>query len=71
MSRLRELYNTKVAEQLQKQFGYKNVMEMPKVTKVTLNMGVGEAIGDKKTDRECGSGPAAGVGPEAYRNQGT
>ncbi len=48
MSRLRELYNTQVAEDLQKQFGYKNVMQMPQVTKVTLNMGVGEAIGDKK-----------------------
>ena len=48
MSRLRELYNTQVAEELQKQFGYKNVMQMPKVAKVTLNMGVGEAIGDKK-----------------------
>jgi large subunit ribosomal protein L5 len=42
------LYNTQVAEELQKQFGYKNVMQIPKVAKVTLNMGVGEAIGDKK-----------------------
>jgi large subunit ribosomal protein L5 len=33
---------------LQKEFGYKNVMEVPRVTKITLNMGVGEAIGDKK-----------------------
>ncbi len=48
MSRLRELYNTQVAAQLQEQFGYKNVMQMPRITKVTLNMGVGEAIGDKK-----------------------
>ena len=48
MSRLREVYNTQVAEQLQSEFNYKNVMEMPKITKVTLNMGVGEAIGDKK-----------------------
>ncbi len=48
MSRLRELYKTEVVSGLQEQFGYKNIMQVPKVTKVTLNMGVGEAIGDKK-----------------------
>lgn len=48
MSRLRELYKTEVVSGLQEQFGYKNVMQIPKITKVTLNMGVGEAIGDKK-----------------------
>lgn len=48
MSRLRELYKTQVADSLTKEFGYKNVMQVPKVTKVTLNMGVGEALGDKK-----------------------
>lgn len=48
MSRLKELYKNEVASGLQEQFGYKNVMQIPKVTKVTLNMGVGEAIGDKK-----------------------
>lgn len=48
MSRLKELYKTDVVSALQKEFGYKNVMEVPRVTKVTLNMGVGEAIGDKK-----------------------
>jgi large subunit ribosomal protein L5 len=48
MSRLKELYANEVAAQLQKQFGYKSAMQTPKVTKVTLNMGVGEAIGDKK-----------------------
>ena len=41
--------------QLQKEFGYKNVMQVPKITKVTLNMGVGEAVGDKKVmDRAVG-----------------
>ena len=34
--------------QLQEQFGYQNVMQVPRITKVTLNMGVGEAVGDKK-----------------------
>lgn len=48
MSRLKALYKTDVVSALQKEFGYKNVMEVPRITKVTLNMGVGEAIGDKK-----------------------
>lgn len=48
MSRLRELYANEVATGLQKQFGYKSTMQIPRVTKVTLNMGVSEAIGDKK-----------------------
>ena len=48
MSRLKDLYKSEVVSKLQKEFGYKNVMEVPRVTKVTLNMGVGEAIGDKK-----------------------
>jgi large subunit ribosomal protein L5 len=48
MSRLKDLYKSEVVSNLQKEFGYKNVMEVPRVTKVTLNMGVGEAIGDKK-----------------------
>lgn len=48
MSRLRELYKSDVIGSLQKQFGYDNVMQVPKITKVTLNMGVGEALGDKK-----------------------
>lgn len=48
MSRLKELYKSDVVPTLQKEFGYKNVMQIPRVTKITLNMGVGEAIGDKK-----------------------
>ncbi len=48
MSRLKELYKTDAVPALQEEFGYKNVMEIPRVTKITLNMGVGEAIGDKK-----------------------
>jgi len=48
MSRLQDLYSSDVVAALSKEFNYKNVMEVPKVTKVTLNMGVGEAIGDKK-----------------------
>jgi large subunit ribosomal protein L5 len=48
MSRLKQLYREQVATQLQEQLGLANVMEVPRLTKITLNMGVGEAIGDKK-----------------------
>ena len=48
MSRLKEYYTDTVVSQLKEQFGFKSVMEVPKLEKITLNMGVGEAIGDKK-----------------------
>lgn len=48
MSRLQTYYKETVVPQLMKQLGFKNVMEVPRVTKVTLNMGVGEAVADKK-----------------------
>ena len=48
MATLKERYQTEIAPQLQEQLGLKNVMETPRVTKITLNMGVGEALGDKK-----------------------
>jgi len=48
MSRLREYYKDTVVNQLKEQFGFKSVMEVPKLEKITLNMGLGEAIGDKK-----------------------
>ena len=48
MSRLQEFYKDTVVNQLKEQFGYKSVMEVPRITKITLNMGVGEAVGDKK-----------------------
>lgn len=48
MSRLKEVYKNEVVSKLQEQFGYKSVMEVPKITKITLNMGVGEASQDKK-----------------------
>lgn len=46
--RLQEFYKEKVMAELTKQFGYKSVMEVPRITKITLNMGLGEAINDKK-----------------------
>ncbi len=48
MARLHEFYRDKVAKDLMKQFGYKSIMEVPRIEKITLNMGVGEAVADKK-----------------------
>ncbi|MFY9136872.1 50S ribosomal protein L5 [Zwartia sp.] len=48
MSRFQELYMQKIAPALREQFGYKSVMQVPRVMKVTLNMGVSEAVADKK-----------------------
>ena len=55
MSRLQDYYKETVVPQLQEKFSYSNVMEVPRLTKITLNMGVGEAVGDKKVmDRAVG-----------------
>ena len=48
MARLKEIYNKEIVPALMKQFGYKSSMEVPRINKIVLNMGVGEAIGDKK-----------------------
>ena len=48
MARLYEFYKDKVAKDLMKQFGYKSIMEVPRIEKITLNMGGGEAVADKK-----------------------
>lgn len=48
MARLKDFYNTAVVPELTKQFGYKSIMEVPRIEKITLNMGVGEAVADKK-----------------------
>jgi len=48
MARLQDMYNDKIATDLQSKFEYKSAMEIPRITKITINMGVGEAIGDKK-----------------------
>ena len=48
MARLKDIYKTEIAPALTKQFGYKSPMQVPRITKITLNMGVGEATGDKK-----------------------
>ncbi|MGD8429451.1 MAG: 50S ribosomal protein L5 [Ectothiorhodospiraceae bacterium] len=48
MARLRELYRTEITKSLSERFGYSNVMELPRLEKVVINMGLGEAIRDKK-----------------------
>jgi len=48
MARLHEKYESELRGQIQEKLGLKNVMEIPRITKITLNMGVGEAVADKK-----------------------
>ncbi len=48
MVRLQAIYKETIVPKLMKDFGYKSVMEVPRITKITLNMGVGEAVADKK-----------------------
>lgn len=48
MARLKDYYNKTVLPQLMEKFSYKSVMQAPRITKITLNMGVGEALADKK-----------------------
>ena len=48
MARLKELYKSELVAKLKSELSLDNVMEVPRITKITLNMGVGEAIGDKK-----------------------
>jgi Ribosomal protein L5 len=48
MTRLETFYKDQVVAKLTEQFGYQNVMQVPRITKITLNMGVGEAAGNKK-----------------------
>ncbi|MGB2903913.1 MAG: 50S ribosomal protein L5 [Candidatus Dechloromonas phosphoritropha] len=48
MARLQQFYKDTVVGELSKRFSYKSIMEVPRITKITLNMGVGEAVADKK-----------------------
>ena len=65
MARLQAVYKSEIVPKLMEQFGYKSPMQSPKLTKITINMGVGEAIGDKKvldhavSDMEAISGQKA------------
>lgn len=48
MARFQDIYRTKIVPELTEKFGYKSVMQVPRITKITLNMGVSEAVADKK-----------------------
>ena len=48
MARLQEVYQNTVVKQLMEQFAYSSAMQVPRITKITVNMGLGEAVGDKK-----------------------
>lgn len=48
MARLNDFYKKEVIPMMMKRFNYSSIMEVPKLVKITLNMGVGEAVGDKK-----------------------
>jgi large subunit ribosomal protein L5 len=55
MAKLQDHYKENVVSALTEKFGYKSVMQVPKITKITLNMGLGEAVGDKKVlENACG-----------------
>jgi large subunit ribosomal protein L5 len=53
MARLKEFYRDKVVGELNEKFGYTNPMQVPRVSKITLNMGLCEAVGDKKVDEKA------------------
>ncbi|MEM9102718.1 MAG: 50S ribosomal protein L5 [Pseudomonadota bacterium] len=48
MAKLQDFYKASIVSELQTKFGYKSVMQVPRIQKITLNMGLGEAVGDKK-----------------------
>jgi large subunit ribosomal protein L5 len=68
MARLEQFYRETVVPQLMEKFSYKSVMEVPKITKVTINMGVGEAIGDKKSLENATADLAKITGQKAVVN---
>jgi len=71
MTRLQEFYKKTVIPQMQARFGYKNVMQVPRITKIVLNMGVGEAMADKKVIEHAVSNMAqiAGQKPLTTRSR--
>jgi ribosomal protein L5 len=59
MARLQQHYREKIAKDLTEKFGYKSPMQVPRLTKITLNMGVGEAVADKKVLDNAKTSPSA------------
>ncbi len=66
MARLIQVYREKIVPQLRKTLALANPMEVPKITKITVNMGVGEAVADRKIDR-CGGGRSHARSPARSR----
>lgn len=67
MARLQKIYNDQVVPGLVEKFGYKSIMQAPRLLKITINMGVGEAIGDKKVLDNAVSDMEAITGQKAVR----
>ncbi len=67
MARLQVVYKDEIVSKLVEQFGYKSPMQAPKLTKITINMGVGEAIGDKKVLDHAVSDMEAIAGQKAVK----
>ena len=67
MARLQTIYKDEIVSKLMEQFGYKSPMQAPKLTKITINMGVGEAIGDKKVLDNAVSDMEAIAGQKAIK----
>jgi len=67
MARLQTIYKDEIVSKLMEQFGYKSPMQAPKLTKITINMGVGEAIGDKKVLDHAVSDMEAIAGQKAVK----
>ena len=74
MARLKEMYQNEIVEAMIKKFGYKNIMEVPKLDKIVINMGVGEAKDNAKVldsavrDLEIITGQKAVLSREAKRS---
>jgi len=67
MARLQQFYKDKVIPSLTEKFEYKSVMQVPKLTKITINMGVGEALADKKVLENAVSDMEAITGQKAVK----
>ena len=70
MAKLHDLYKQEVIKALTEKFGYKSVMQVPRIVKITLNMGVGEAVADKKVLENAARDMTAIAG-EAVNHQGS
>ena len=71
MSRLKEQYQNEIVDAMIKKFGYKNIMEVPKLDKIVVNMGVGEAKENAKLLEAAIKDMEAITGPVSYRHLGT